>query len=475
MRVLALDCGTTSIKAGMFEIAGSPEDNQADGHSAVKAPSRLWVERTGAPATETTAAERDRSHVDVDHYLRRVFDLLRRISEEENSIDALSSSVCCPALVALDKSFRPLYPALTHLHQANLPQSAELVNTIGRERWLKTTGNLPVPGGISISALRWLAANRPRVVAEARYWVHLQSVLLFAFTGRLVADPTQAAYTGLYDVPGGKGWLGEDWLEPLGVKRQQLPEILPSASVAGKLTREAAKNTGLAEGLPVVTGGADIPCGLLAAEEVLSEAALNISGTTPIVAASCGHCPDPSENYLLRPHLVADRWVVSKVSPVGGETLNWFRDRFCREMSVERFWDWVARLDVKVEQVLEDQSVAENRGQTLEFIPYLHGHRHSLEPKKAAFNGISSETTREDMLCAVLVSYRSFLHEAAQEVAAAVGRPLSSVVTSGGYDISALGFHRRAALSRSTLIPLEAAVVRGAAILATMALEKHST
>jgi len=474
MRILALDCGTTRIKAALFDIAGPAGGVQAGGHSAVKAPLKLWIERTDGPPTEATAAERDRSHVDVDHYLQRIFELLRRVSEEETSIDALCPAVCCPALVALDSDFRPLYPAVTHLHQACQPQSAELVQAVGRERWLSTAGNLPVSGGISISALHWLAANRPRVVAEARYWVHLHSVLLFSLTGRLVTEPTQAAYTGLYDVLGVSGWLGDDWLESLGVKREQLPEIIPSASVAGKLTSQAAKDSGLAEGLPVVTGGADIPNGLLAAEEVLPEAALNISGTTPIVAASCAHCPAPADNYLLRPHLVPGRWVVAKVSPVGGETLNWFHDRFCREMSDDRFWDWIASLDVKVEQVLEDQSVSENRGQMLEFIPYLHGHRHSLELKRAAFTGLNSESTREDMLCAVLVAYRNFLHDAAQEVAAAVGRPLVNVVTSGGYDISALGFHRRAALSRSTLIPLEAAVVRGAAILATMALEKSS-
>ncbi|MBN2288920.1 MAG: hypothetical protein JXQ83_06265 [Candidatus Glassbacteria bacterium] len=468
MRVLTLDCGTTRIKAAVFEITGRGAEGRP---SAVKAPVKLWIERMGGPSTEATAAEQDRSHLDVDHYLQRVFELLRRVSEEEPSVDALCPSICCPALVALDSSFRPLYPALTHLHQAGQPHSAKLVSTIGRERWLETTGNLPVPGGISISALWWLGANRPRVVAEARYWVHLQSVLLYNFTGRLATDPTQAAYTGLYDVQGASGWLADDWLEQFGVRREQLPEIVPSASVAGKLTHEAAARSGLAEGLPVVTGGADIPTGLLAAEEVIPEAALNISGTTPIVAASCGHCPKPAENYLLRPHLVPGRWVVVKVSPVGGETLNWFRERFCREMSPDRFWELVAALDVKVEQVIEDQSVEGEGVQLLEFIPYLHGYRHSLEPKKAAFLGLSSETTREDMLCAVLVAYRRFLHEATQEVAAAVGRPLVNVVTSGGYDISALGFHRRAALSRSTLIPLEAAVVRGAAVLAAMALE----
>jgi len=368
---------------------------------------------------------------------------------------------------------RPLYPAITHLHRSSQPQAKELATSIGTRRWLRTAGNLPVPGGISITALRWLAAKQPHVVASAAHWVHLHSVILHSFTDNLVTDPTQAAYTGLYDVLHARGWLDDEWLETMGVRREQLPEIVPSASIAGKLTALAARQSGLSEGLPVITGGADVPTALLAAEELLNDCALNMSGTTEIFSASCEGCPQPGEGYLLRPHMVPGRWVVVKVSPVGGETLSWFRDRLCREMSPGRFWDWVLRLDVKVERILEQQELAAEMGSMPEFIPYLFGNRHSLEPQRGGFLGLSAETTKEDMLCAVLVSYRRALLKASQEVAAAVGRPLYKVVTSGGYDLSPLGFHRRAALSRCTLTPLEAAVVRGAAVLAARTLEKE--
>ncbi|MEA1996488.1 MAG: FGGY family carbohydrate kinase, partial [Gemmatimonadota bacterium] len=440
-------------------------------------PIRLWIEDTYGPATEKTLAGRDRSHLDVEFYLDRVYSLLRRVTEklagDGESIDALCPAMCCPAIVALDKNMRPLYPALTHLHRASQPQAKELADTIGRDRWLHTTGNLPAPGGISLSALSWLAAKRPHVVADAALWVQLHSVLIHSLTGNLVTEPTQAAYTGLYDVPRAGGWLDRKWLETFGVRPEQLPEIVPSASVAGKLTSEASGKSGLPQGLPVITGGADIPAGLLAAEELLGDsAALNMSGTTEIFTASCASCPEPGENFLLRPHLVPGRWMVSRVSPVGGQTLFWFHDRFCREMSSGRFWDWVLRLDVKVSRILEQEEPAAEGEEMPEFIPYIFGNRHSLEPCQGGFSGLQAETTREDMLCAVLVAYRRALSEAAQEVAAAVGRSVENVVTSGGFDISSLGFHRRAALSRFKLTPLEAAVVRGAAILAAGALEK---
>jgi len=475
MRILTLDCGTSRIKAGVFH---TPRELKGSGGlvAAVRAPIRLWINEADWPTTEETVAGRDRSRLDVDSYLDRVFALLKQVAGELNAegitLDAICPAVSCPALVALDKHLRPLHPALTHLHRACFPQARELVELVGADRWLATAGNLPMPGSISLSSIRWLAAYHPHVAANTAHWAHLQSLLLYRLTSRLVIDPTQAAYSGLYDVRGNSGWLGEDWFELMGVRREQFPEVVPSASVAGKLTREAAAECGLPEGLPVIAGGADTAVGLLAAEELQPGCALNMSGNVEIMAASRDSCPTPSAHYLIRPHLVEGKWVAVKVSPVGGETLLWFQDRFCREMSPGRFWDWVQNLETGVEDAVEEIALEARRGDNPEFLPYLFGDRHSLDERKAGFIGLSGSSTRQDMLCAVLAAYRNSLNYCCQEMAAAAGRPLYSVVTSGGYDISALGVHRRAALGHSNLIPLEAAVVRGAAILAAMVLEK---
>jgi len=475
MRILALDCGTHRIKAGVFDISSTPSAKRPQ-PSAVKAPVRLWIEDTDGPLTEQTLAGRDRSHLDVDSYFNRVFNLLRRVSteikEDGITIDILCPAVSSPSLVALDSQMRPVYPALTHLHRASQPQAKELAASLGHRKWLEKVGNLPLPGAMSISSLRWLAAKQPHVLASTSHWIHLHSLLLYKLTGNLVTDPTQAACTGVYDILHSGGWLDDQWLETMGLRRNQLPEIVPSVSIAGKLKSDVSNTTGLPQGLPVVTGGADIPTGLLAAEELFPGCALNMSGTMETVAASSELCPKPRENCLLWPHLLPGRWVAMKVSPVGGETLHWFQSRFCREMSQGRFWDWVVRLDLQVERNLEEQELTTEAEGAVEFIPYLFGSPHSLEEKKGGFIGLTAESTREDMLIAVLVAFRRYLREAARDVAASVDRPLERVVTSGGYDISSLGFHRRAALSRAKLTPLEASVVRGAAILAARALEE---
>ncbi|MBW7996118.1 MAG: hypothetical protein FVQ81_06005 [Candidatus Glassbacteria bacterium] len=475
MRLLTIDCGTSRIKAGVFH---TPKKLRAQGllSGAVRAPLRLWIEELTTVPTEGTHASRDRTRIDVDSYMDRVIRLIWRVvselKEDGTTIDALCPAFSCPSLVALDNHLRPLHPALTHVHRESMPHARELVSQIGWENWLKKAGNLPLPGSITASSMRWLAAHQPHVAAVAAHWVQLHTVLLLRLTGELITDHTQAAYTGLYDCRGASGWLDDGWLEQLGVSRSQLPEIVPADSIAGKLTRQAAAETGLKKGIPVITGGADIPTGLLAAEELQADCALNMSGSSEIVAASCEGCPEPGEKYLIRPHLQPGRWTVVVVSPVGGETLCWFRDRFCREISPGRFWDWVMKLEESVDSVIGSQLLEEEQGESLELLPHLFGDMHSFQQRKAGFVGLTSSTTREDMLCAVLAAYRRCLREAGRDVAAVVARPLYAAVTSGGFDIASLAHHRRSAFYRSNLFPLEAAVIRGAAVLAARALER---
>jgi sugar (pentulose or hexulose) kinase len=82
-----------------------------------------------------------------------------------------------------------------------------------------------------------------------------------------------------------------DWHRPfldwLGVRREQLPELLPSGSVLGRITAQAARETGLPEGAAVVTGAFDHPsaargCGVLAPGDMLLSCGTSWVGFYPV-------------------------------------------------------------------------------------------------------------------------------------------------------------------------------------------------
>src|SRR5438552_4014782 len=75
------------------------------------------------------------------------------------------------------------------------------------------------------------------------------------------SDPSLGSSSGLFDLAA-REWSGR-LLEICGLQAAVCPEVLESGTVIGGVTKQAADETGLAEGTPVVVGGADTQLGLV--------------------------------------------------------------------------------------------------------------------------------------------------------------------------------------------------------------------
>ena len=73
----------------------------------------------------------------------------------------------------------------------------------------------------------------------------------------LATDPSDASSTNAYDQAAGT-WSAE-LLDAAGLARRCFPDIVPSTTVVGAVTADAAAATGLLAGTPVVMGGGDGP------------------------------------------------------------------------------------------------------------------------------------------------------------------------------------------------------------------------
>jgi xylulokinase len=70
-------------------------------------------------------------------------------------------------------------------------------------------------------------------------------------TDEAATDPSDASATLLYDLQA-EHWA-DDIIEALGLKRHLLPPIIPSGTIAGRLSTRAAEVLNLPVGLPVAT------------------------------------------------------------------------------------------------------------------------------------------------------------------------------------------------------------------------------
>jgi len=113
----------------------------------------------------------------------------------------------------------------------------------------------------SAPRLLWLQRHEPEIVARAAHLTMLGDWILYRLSGRYVTDPSLGSSSGLFDLAA-RGWSGR-LLEICGLQAAVCPEVLEPGTVIGGVRRQAADETGLAEGTPVVVGGADTQLGLV--------------------------------------------------------------------------------------------------------------------------------------------------------------------------------------------------------------------
>ena len=100
-------------------------------------------------------------------------------------------------------------------------------------------------------------------------------------TGEAAMDTGDASCSFLMN-PQTRRW-SETMIERLGVDRAKLPPIREPLEILGSVTPEAARETGLAEGTPVLVGGADYPVALLGSGVCRPGLASDVTGTSCIL------------------------------------------------------------------------------------------------------------------------------------------------------------------------------------------------
>ena len=368
--ILAVDAGTSSLKSVLFDenFVAVTQDRveynyEADGLSVQIHPDLVW---------------------------QAFLKVTRNLKEKgyARKVELIVPCVFSPALIAMDAEGTPLFPAIIHWDRRSIKQARKAVRIIGKERFLQVAGNIPYPGGISLTSMLWLKEERPEVFARAAVLGHLNTFLLKKLVNRWIIDPTNASVTGLYNTVAASDW-SKDLARDLGIPLEKLPPVVPSFEVAGKITKEASRITGLPSGIPVLVGSNDTSAAALGAGLFEHGQVLNISGSSEILVICLDH-PLPDERYYLRTHPFPGRWLMYDIV-IGGFALEWFRSQFCRELPPDTFYH------AYLAEVLEGKGQGK-----VKCVPYLTGDRTSLVQKKASFSGLTLDTTREECLRALV-------------------------------------------------------------------------
>jgi sugar (pentulose or hexulose) kinase len=446
MKILSVDVGTTAMKMGVFDASG--ED-------------LVLVEQLSLDYAINTYHDGLFSDIEQLKWQQAFVQGCKTMADLVAEVDVISLSGTTPGLTAMDQNGEALYPAILMLDQRSRTQAQDIIDAVGLEALLQATANMPVAGGCSLASILWIKENLPEVFEKTFIFGHSNTYMAKWLSGTFAMDPSSASLTALYNTTQNDMTWNEDILNCFGLSTTQLPKLVPADESTGRLKKELASQLGLKKEPPVVIGGNDA---VLAAYSIgIREPGeiFNINGTCEITMVCLPKCY-PSKKHNIRTHVIPDRWFSFYVMNAQGKAFEWFKRLFCSEMSAEEFFDNFMPQAI-------DNWLGKDSG--VSYVPYLMGSRYSLEPLKAKFSGLTQETSREEMLAAVVRGLCEYQREHLKEVSLEMSLNHEILVSGGAINPSLIRAKKKWMRNCDYVFETESSL-KGAAMLGQKYLER---
>ncbi|MBE6997526.1 MAG: xylulokinase [Ruminococcaceae bacterium] len=319
-------------------------------------------------------------------------------------------------LVILDEADAVIRPAILW-NDGRTGEETDWLNTaVGRERLSEMTANIAF-AGFTAPKLLWLKKHEPEHFARIAKIMLPKDYINYRLTGVHACDCSDASGMLLLDVAHRRWSAG--MLDICGVKEAQMPRLYESYDVIGTVSPALAAALGLRPGVQVVAGAGDNAAAAVGTGTV-GAGGCNISlGTSGTLFIS-------SDRFRVDPHNALHAFAHAD----GGWHLMgcMLSAASCNKWLYE---DIFRTRDYGAEQsAVAPEALGHGR---VYFLPYLMGERSPINDvnARAAFVGMSMDTTRADMVQAVLEGV-AFAIRDSFEVAKAIGLDIRRSKLCGG-------------------------------------------
>jgi xylulokinase len=363
--------------------------------------------------------------------------------------------------VPVDKKGKILYNTPIWMDTRAKEICDQISRQISEERLFETCGN-PLQPSYTLPKILWYKKHLPDVYSKIDRILQSNSFIAFRLTGVYSQDLSQGYGFNCYDMH--KSRWDTALCAELGVNPAFLPEIVPCHQVIGAVTAEAAEETGLAAGTPVVAGGVDCACATLGVG-VIKPGQTQEQGGQAGGMSICIDSYKADKRLILSNHVVPGLWLLQGGTVGGGGVIKWFEKEFCaveRELAARQGSSSYAEIDKEAEII--------NAGSDgLVFLPYMAGERSPIWDKnaKGVYYGIDFSKTRAHFARACMegVAY-SLKHNL--DVAESVGVKADTLCAMGGAANSRLWTQIKADVTGKRIVvpSSDTATALGAAILA---------
>jgi len=413
--VLGVDVGTSSLKAGLFTLDGTP----------------LGLAKAEYPLATPEEGAEEQDAEDWWSALASVSRELMALLDDPSRLAAISIGGQAPTLVAADADFRPTHPAITWLDQRPADEADRLYAQLGQP--------VPVWGSWPAQAA-WFVHNRPAALRATRW--------LFGCPDYLASRLTRTA-SSLLSTP-------RPELDAARLDMRLLPPLGTPGKVIGHVDAAAADATHLPAGTPVVGGFVDGVLGVLGSGVRRPGDACMNCGTSGTFSTVCL----PPLGYPMM-----GISILGSATNTSGKALDWFAHQ-------------IAPGGASYAELIGEAATTPPGADGLLFLPHLAGERApERDPhSRAAWVGLTLGHDRRHLLRALLEGV-AFSFRSIQDWIESCGADVIDVRCVGGQARSEVWNQIKAdVLNRPVLVPsvIEAAVL-GAAILAALGIGAYAS
>jgi L-fuculokinase len=316
--LLGVDVGATGIKVGFFALDGTLVESAGRRNGPVPQPGgeHGWLIWDGEEIWRKICAS-------IQECLPTIGDAKR--------VKAIACTGFGADGTPLDKAGRQLYPFISWHCERTFPQSREIGQRLGNEHIFQITGYHNY-GINTLNRFLWFKQNRPDIIEQTHQWLQMQDFIAFKFSGSFSTECTIASTMMMLDLA--KRTWSPEMLKVAGVPASILPAASEAGTRIGSVTKRAAKESGLPEGVPVVTGGHDCEIAVLGAGVDREDVLIDITGTWEILIATVDRFePQPAhfdQGLDFECHALPGKWICQSLL-IAGAVTEWLRENCYRD------------------------------------------------------------------------------------------------------------------------------------------------
>lgn len=358
------------------------------------------------------------------------------------------------SLVVCDRHGKPLRNGISWLDNRSVDECRDLQKAFEKSVYYPITGQVSIIPTWPATKIIHLKRHEPEVFAQADKFLLLKDFILLRLTGELCGEHSIYNFSFYFDVRKKRYW--QDMLDCCDIRTSQLPPLVEPCTTVGRLTTEAAKQTGLGADTTVNAGTLDHFAGMIGTGTVKPGIVSESTGTVMAVATLAPSAEYCGTGIPFHAGALPGSYVLMAVCESGGVCYEWFRNTFLPELSFDEINRRIAEREVPNDLI---------------FLPGIAGVNAPAYDVRACgvFYGLKLKHDRIDMACAVLEGVAHLLAENIRTFRQA-GLDPELILSTGGGARSDLWCRLKADVTgRAIAVPEEnEAACMGAAIIGSV-------